>query len=386
LIQVFLEPCEPPLFFGERQGVDLSNWNGAADDPRVNALITAARAVLKGERPPEGVGYVPKRIRWGGWVAIAAALTLIGVFALDLGGARGATCRVEQIAEPCLAVSAALEPNQERRAQLYVAIADRQIVAQSFDAAIENLERAVAADPHAIGAHLRLGRVHFEERRDADRAVEHLRRAEQLTRTGGDATMRAETLYLLSRVEMSREQPRANIAMRDADEAFQLNPTRAHREQACLVRIRFAPNEDDDYQLCEPSADATDAAAHLLYGLYWLRRSYFPEDGGQIEYFARAFEAFSDGVEALGDPVSVDNLDVNARLEVGTAIVAYCLGMTVEGSERIASVGRDLDAARRFYRDLAIDRCPPSGDRSPLLPRAPTDGNPFTSSDQNNEP
>src|SRR5206468_4763930 len=28
LIQLFLKPCTPPLFFGERQGIDLSSWRG----------------------------------------------------------------------------------------------------------------------------------------------------------------------------------------------------------------------------------------------------------------------------------------------------------------------------------------------------------------------
>src|SRR5215472_7931132 len=28
LVQVFLKPCMPPLFFGERQGIDLSKWRG----------------------------------------------------------------------------------------------------------------------------------------------------------------------------------------------------------------------------------------------------------------------------------------------------------------------------------------------------------------------
>ena len=30
LLQVFVEACEPPLFFGERQGVDLKAWSDAA--------------------------------------------------------------------------------------------------------------------------------------------------------------------------------------------------------------------------------------------------------------------------------------------------------------------------------------------------------------------
>ena len=39
LIQVFLKPCTPPLFFGERQGVDLSSWRGRADDPKIAMVV-----------------------------------------------------------------------------------------------------------------------------------------------------------------------------------------------------------------------------------------------------------------------------------------------------------------------------------------------------------
>src|SRR5690348_2927627 len=35
LIQVFLKACTPPLFFGERQGFDLSGWRGSGEDPRI---------------------------------------------------------------------------------------------------------------------------------------------------------------------------------------------------------------------------------------------------------------------------------------------------------------------------------------------------------------
>ena len=50
LIQVFLKPCQPPLFFGERQGVDLSKWRGDADDPRVHTIADTARKIAAGER------------------------------------------------------------------------------------------------------------------------------------------------------------------------------------------------------------------------------------------------------------------------------------------------------------------------------------------------
>jgi adenylate cyclase len=33
LLQVFVEACEPPLFFGERQGVDLAGWTGDMNAP-----------------------------------------------------------------------------------------------------------------------------------------------------------------------------------------------------------------------------------------------------------------------------------------------------------------------------------------------------------------
>src|SRR5580698_8554360 len=44
LLQVFVEPCEPPLFFGERQGVDLKGWSGGAADPAFRTLLQAVRA------------------------------------------------------------------------------------------------------------------------------------------------------------------------------------------------------------------------------------------------------------------------------------------------------------------------------------------------------
>ena len=54
LIQVFLKPCSPPLFFGERQGVDLTKWRGKADDPRIAKLAETARKVASGERAEGG--------------------------------------------------------------------------------------------------------------------------------------------------------------------------------------------------------------------------------------------------------------------------------------------------------------------------------------------
>ncbi len=46
LVQIFLEPCEPPLFFGERQGIDLSGWMGSARDPVLSRVKQALDAAI----------------------------------------------------------------------------------------------------------------------------------------------------------------------------------------------------------------------------------------------------------------------------------------------------------------------------------------------------
>ena len=47
LLQVFVEACEPPLFFGERQGVDLKHWSGAASDAAFRGVLDAVRKGLE---------------------------------------------------------------------------------------------------------------------------------------------------------------------------------------------------------------------------------------------------------------------------------------------------------------------------------------------------
>lgn len=102
LIQVFVEACSPPLFFGERQGVDLSSWSGNAGDNRFQATLAAARAVIAGHKPPHGVGYAPRRRRtWSALVATAAAFWGTLALIANLGGARDVLCSVGALAETC---------------------------------------------------------------------------------------------------------------------------------------------------------------------------------------------------------------------------------------------------------------------------------------------
>jgi hypothetical protein len=46
LLQVFIEECEPPLSFGERQGVNLRRWSGSQADKAFIALSDAIRDVV----------------------------------------------------------------------------------------------------------------------------------------------------------------------------------------------------------------------------------------------------------------------------------------------------------------------------------------------------
>ena len=47
LLQVFVEACDPPLFFGERQGVDLKSWAGGAAEAAFRSVLDAVRSGLK---------------------------------------------------------------------------------------------------------------------------------------------------------------------------------------------------------------------------------------------------------------------------------------------------------------------------------------------------
>ena len=82
LIQVFMKPCSPPLFFGERQGVDLSSWRGKADDPRIAKIAGSARDVVAGKRPQaEPVPAVRRWLSYRVHAVIAVMVLLAGSFA-----------------------------------------------------------------------------------------------------------------------------------------------------------------------------------------------------------------------------------------------------------------------------------------------------------------
>lgn len=109
LLQTFVEPCEPPLFFGERQGVDLSTWDGNASNHRFQTVLAAVQALLAGKRPPQGVGYAPRKGKpWAATLAVAAVVSTILGLVSTAGGARNAVCSLQAFREAC--VSAGLVP------------------------------------------------------------------------------------------------------------------------------------------------------------------------------------------------------------------------------------------------------------------------------------
>lgn len=83
LLQAFLEKCEPPFFFGERQGADLSKWGGARDADRFVMLSAGVRDLVAGRKPKVGLGFKPKEKRTGLFV-------LGGLGALAVAGAAAA--------------------------------------------------------------------------------------------------------------------------------------------------------------------------------------------------------------------------------------------------------------------------------------------------------
>lgn len=85
LIQVFVEPCDPPLFFGEHQGLKLGGWAGDIQDSRFQTLLASARALIAGKAPPQGVGYSPASK--APWLASRATRTMLaGILVLAILG------------------------------------------------------------------------------------------------------------------------------------------------------------------------------------------------------------------------------------------------------------------------------------------------------------
>lgn len=114
LIPVLLEPCEPPLFFRERQSVSLVGWSGTSNDHHFRALVAALQEVIAGKAPTLGAGYAPKPKRrfplaaTGGLVAfLAISLLAIFCFLANVGSSRGVLCDISVAKGACKRVGSA---------------------------------------------------------------------------------------------------------------------------------------------------------------------------------------------------------------------------------------------------------------------------------------
>jgi serine/threonine-protein kinase len=91
-LPVRIDPVEPPLGFGETQALTLTGWKGERTDPRYQAVLAAARAVIAGKPRQTAAGTpaaqksgIDRRLVIGGGVVVAATAGTGGWWALHHG-------------------------------------------------------------------------------------------------------------------------------------------------------------------------------------------------------------------------------------------------------------------------------------------------------------
>jgi TolB-like protein/Flp pilus assembly protein TadD len=156
LIQVFVEPSAPPLFFGERQGLDLSKWRGNVDDPRIGRLAETVRKIAAGER--EG-GERPTAPRSDGPATMLRQLPAIAAVLLIMLAAGTLIAYRAAIARPPPEVAVLpfedLSPGHDK-AYFAEGVAEEVLSSLSTDKAIKVLGRTSArqidrnADPKTL--------------------------------------------------------------------------------------------------------------------------------------------------------------------------------------------------------------------------------------------
>lgn len=245
----------------------------------------------------------------------------------------------------------------EATARTYYEAAEVQIDLAAPERARESLLAAQRMDPAFAGAFVGLGKLLFGQGpQHFPAAGDQLREAERLTRSG-DAHMRAESLYYLSRIETEGGGKDARLATKYAEEAIALDPgPAAYRAQACLVRIRFLTKDDVRRAAgsgpCAVSEES--ASAHLLSGMYQLRVAHFALGDDRKRNWESAYRAFAAGQQKVDLAPEPDRASLHARLAFGEGLALYCVGFADVGRQAIGQASADV---RAYFDTFHVARC-----------------------------
>lgn len=290
LIQVFIKPCSPPLFFGERQAVDLSSWRGNADDPRIAKLTETIRKVSAGEQVGgDSVRSSRAPPRFGKVLGIGPKI-LLGILILALG-AGSFLAYLAAIARPSPALAvipfADLSPARDK-AYFAEGIGEEILSALSTERYIKVLGRTSArqidrdADPKAVGKSL--GITHLLEG-STRTAGDALRVNVRLIDTQNGATVwQAQYQGRLSDVFAVQDRISSEVARNlrgffsrakapSERQATKINAYETYLAARAIMRARSEPSLRQALGLARQviAADPNYAPGHALYAeLIWL--------------------------------------------------------------------------------------------------------------------
>ncbi|MDX2235320.1 MAG: hypothetical protein NW200_12550 [Hyphomonadaceae bacterium] len=250
--------------------------------------------------------------------------------------------------------------------------------ASVIDEAFASLQRATQLAPNRGDAFLRLGLMQlgegvFAPKRDLEGpngARANIARALKLASGADQRALRAESYFLLSRLEVQklRTGGRADerAAISNGDQAAELGDEvrgPIYYAQACEARLLFNRVAGDGSRFCradEARDQANFPAALLREGLYFLSRGSNararPEQAAAWDAAYSAFDRGAAGIPDFGrDPVSAE---LRAKLLAGKGLAMRCSGLTKVGADIINSIPSDLRETARIYFDTyGLPRC-----------------------------
>lgn len=178
-----------------------------------------------------------------------------------------------------------------------------------------------------------------------------------------DAQVRGEAHYYLS--WLARHANNGSEAVSNADSAASLAMSAQYRRHACLMRIRYyhlrgvgqrdERVRDDGTRYCL-AGETRDPEALLLEGEYHLSRARSLPGGARDRAREEAYSVFGEGLRVLGRSDSGLNDLLQSRLELGQALVQYCMGLEGVGSSTINRIDQD-GSIRRYFEAHDVWNC-----------------------------